>query len=163
MRQTTACGGSEKWTPNGRTGCAKSRSRRSAPTARRALEILANRAEYLDGEWWLWDAKKLDYTEQGFPKGDLAGTAGVRGGHRDARTDGNAQRYRQQHEAVGVLFLPRHVSAPKAHPETSRETKAQRRYDLQSRLAMPCACLVVTLFGIPAGARAAAREFWGAF
>jgi lipopolysaccharide export system permease protein len=39
------------------------------------------------------------------------------------------------------------------HPDISGVSMAQKMYDLHARLAMPWACLIVTLFGIPAGAR----------
>jgi lipopolysaccharide export system permease protein len=44
------------------------------------------------------------------------------------------------------------------HPDISDEAMAQKRVDLHLRLAMPWACLIVTFFGIPAGARTARQS-----
>ena len=41
----------------------------------------------------------------------------------------------------------------KQNRDISKLEKAEKRYDFHSRLAMPWACFVVTLFGVPMGTR----------
>lgn len=123
------------------------------PDRSRVRQILADRAEYLDGEWWLFDAKERAYNEAGYP---VAGLAPVPGS-----ADGVVAPYLTEEPAdfvneirpwefLSALAMWRYLEA---HPHLSAETAAQKRFDFHNRLATPWACLVVTLFGIPAGAR----------
>jgi lipopolysaccharide export LptBFGC system permease protein LptF len=44
------------------------------------------------------------------------------------------------------------------NPDLSREKKAAKKYEFHRRMAMPWACLVVTLFAIPAGAKSSRQS-----
>jgi lipopolysaccharide export LptBFGC system permease protein LptF len=46
----------------------------------------------------------------------------------------------------------------KEHKGSSGKDIAQRKVELHRRLAMPWACLIVTLFGIPAGSKSARQN-----
>jgi len=123
----------------------------------RAIEIHALKAEWLDRQWWFYGIQELRFKEEsGNPIGVLS------------PQEPNPQMVQQ------VTFLNEKptdfVSEAKSweyytiremlryfrsHKGISDKAVAEKKFQLHRRLAMPWACLIVTLFGIPAGSRSA--------
>lgn len=118
-----------------------------------AAKLEAARVAWLDGEWWMFNVRKQTYTEAGNPVGSMtqvpASERGMAMPHYDERPTDFANAMKPS-EFMSAADTARYLEA---HPHLSPEATAQRRVDMHLRLALPWACLVVTLFGIPAGVR----------
>lgn len=119
----------------------------------RTEEVSATVAEWLDGTWWFHDP-----VLQRFGPADSAVGQPVRvapGGGSVEMTS-----LTEKPSDFAISFKPwEYLSSAemrryiRAHPRLSDTRRAQLLFDLHLRLAMPWACLIVTLFGIPSGAR----------
>ena len=118
-----------------------------------AWTIAAKQAQWLDGEWWFFDVFRQEYNEFGYPVGTGEKLPGSRLGKAfDAFTE-NPMDFVDEvclWEQLSTAEMLRYL---RVRPNMSDEEIARKRFDIHSRLAMPWACLIVTLFGIPAGAR----------
>ena len=120
----------------------------------RVRDLVASRADHLDGVWWFHDLKIQEYDEADNPVGRLSPFAS--GTHTltelpelSEMPDSFVVETRLW-EFLSTRDMIRYL---REHPDISAKTAIEKRYDIHSRLAMPWACLIVTLFGIPAGAK----------
>ena len=117
----------------------------------RLLNLTASRADWLDGEWWLSDVKVQHFNELGqeiaTPTPEL---------------DALSFRCFPEFEEIPEDFLlqnrPWKYNSVKArlrylesHPDLSAEMRRDSLYDVWAQLVSPLACLIITLFAIPAG------------
>jgi len=127
------------------------------PDGSREKEISAEKAEWLDGRWWLQNVQIQLFGLQDQPLPVEQGRRALLLLEADFLTErptdlaGAVQSWEFLDSYQMWQYL-RH------HRELSRATRAQKRYDLHSRLAIPWACLVVTLFAVPTGARSARQS-----
>ncbi len=123
------------------------------PTRARRV-VTAERAEYLDGAWWLWGAREVRYRlgggplDQGRPVPLQADPSSVR----------EMDEWRETPLiVVAALKEPEFLSSREirayigAHRNLSTERRNGMRVDCHQRTALPWACFVVTLFVIPVG------------
>lgn len=118
----------------------------------RLRDLYAERGECLDGEWWLFNVEVQEFSKQGGPK---------------------SSRVVMEHSDLGVA-MPELTESPQdfanevkdrfffsardilryiaAHPSIGASEVRRLRAEFHGRLAAPWACLIVILFGIPAGA-----------
>lgn len=124
------------------------------PNGKRMYDVVAGRAEYLDGAWWLHSPSEQRYDEADNPVGGLTPVSKLPN-HVQERRDLSERPVSLAIESRNWLFLSTRemIRYLREHPEISKESARQKRYDIHSRLAMPWACLVVTLFAIPTGAK----------
>jgi lipopolysaccharide export system permease protein len=113
-----------------------------------AKEIYAATAQWLDRRWWLADTKEQLFGANGQPVTGGLARAAVDADFLTEKPQDFAMEARSW-ELLSVRQMRRYL---RKHPEMSPATRAWMRYDLHNRLAMPWACLVVTLFAVPAGA-----------
>ncbi len=118
------------------------------PDGRKIVDISCQRAEFLDGLWWLYSPQYRYFNENGNlinpPANPLLSLTVRPMPHfnempRDFVIEGKDWDY---------LSLRDMLAWVKAHPQTDAPGKV---YDIHARLAMPWACIVITLFAIPAG------------
>jgi len=126
------------------------------PDGTRAREWHTSKAEWLDGQWWFHDVAARDYDEQDNPIGELKPAAPEGGSVLEMsgfseRPDDIVNELRDW-TYLSTAEMLRYLAA---HPGLSEESRARKTYDVHARLAMPWACFVVILFGIPTGARGA--------
>lgn len=125
------------------------------PDETRIREYLAERAEWLDGEWWFYGVREQAFNTEGNPVGSSrvldpdAGKA-IQMPFLTERPDDIANDI-MAWEYSNSRDLRRFIRLTKGN--TSASARAEKRTKFYQRLAMPWACLVVTLFGIPAGTR----------
>jgi len=116
----------------------------------KSREIMTPRAEYMDGTWWMFGGNENSYSPSG------------------GRTNSSSISKRGT-EFTDIIETPEDIVIDKIPPEarSSREikkiiarsqgqsskSKARLKADFHNRLAMPWACLIITLFGLPLGAR----------
>ncbi len=121
-----------------------------------SARIRAKAANWLDGNWWFSEVSIQELDEQGYPLGP------PRTHSRRAMPDFTET----PRDFVNVTKEPEFLSSREllafieAHQHVSRDTLARHEVDLHYRLAMPWACLIVTLLGLPIGAHAGRK---GAF
>jgi lipopolysaccharide export system permease protein len=117
-------------------------------------ELTAKRAEWVNGQWWFFGLTVQKYDKDDNPvkiqkpKESELNTPRPIGYLTELPSDFFNEV--KPPEFLTSLELARFIAS---HKELSKRTIAQKRFDLHSRLAMPWACVIVTLFGIPAGAR----------
>lgn len=117
----------------------------------RLMSVRAERADYLDGEWWLTNPKVQHYDERGVevatPTPELdAQTFRCFGGFGELPKDIVMQNRPRKFDSVRerMRYLER-------NPEQSKSERDNQRYDIWAQIMSPLACLVITLFSIPAG------------
>jgi lipopolysaccharide export LptBFGC system permease protein LptF len=119
----------------------------------REEEIYADKAEWLDGHWWLHRARVQQYDPHGQPAGPLLPPSEHPLEMPDwSETPADFANEVCPWELLSSLEMFKFL---KTHPDLSRENRAGKSVDLYSRLAMPWTCFVVVLLGVPVGARTA--------
>lgn len=112
-------------------------------------KIAADRAEWADDCWWFYNASVLEYGQSDNPMG-AAKLLGPKINMPDlTELPSDFANEIKPWEFLSSLEMKRYLDL---HSRLSSETAARRRFYLHSRMAMPWACLIVTLFAIPAGA-----------
>jgi lipopolysaccharide export system permease protein len=126
------------------------------PDGSDAVKYQAEKALWLDGRWWFMDLTIQAYKENG----DLDGPAELilQKEMRDLRE--TPQTFMTEIKDTQYLSASELRHYLRAKKEISSNTRARLMVDMHSRLAMPFACLVVTLIGVPIGAHTGRR---GAF
>ena len=114
-----------------------------------AVKIRAKNGHWMDDRWWFEEVSTQTYT----PEGNPAGAAKV-----ELRTEMDEFRETPK-DFINEIKDPEYLSSReiltflRTHRHLSRDTKARIRVNLHNRLAMPWTCLIVTLLGIPFGAK----------
>jgi lipopolysaccharide export system permease protein len=118
-------------------------------------EIFADKAKWLDGQWWFFDVKIQEYNDEGYPLGpeepqhvpnsELGMEMPLL-----TETPSDIVNEIKDWEFLSAADMFQYL---RAHMDLSMATTAEKKTDLHRRLAMPWACFIVTLFGIPTGAR----------
>lgn len=119
------------------------------PDSSDEYRIQAKAGRWYDGRWWLNDVTYQPYDPEGNPQGPPRFEI-----HREL-TDYNEVPRDFINEIKDPEFLSSReiLTFLRTHKRLSRETVARIRVNLHNRLAMPWNCLVVTLLGIPFGAK----------
>lgn len=121
------------------------------PDGGRRRTIKAARAEFLDGEWWLWRPVSFYFSKTGedipsptpaledlefrvFPDFDEKPC--------DFLIQNRDPEYYSTRDRIRFMST---------HPNMSEKFRREMEYDLWAQIAAPLACIVITLFAIPAG------------
>tara|TARA_B100000809_G_scaffold264654_2_gene321064 strand:+ start:1200 stop:2291 length:1092 start_codon:yes stop_codon:yes gene_type:complete len=113
-------------------------------------ELSAARAEWLDGSWWFHDRVIKTY-EHSADFGTPGQVSPRPVEHRELRArPGDFALQISQWDFLNSLEMHTYLTR---HPELPKKERARKKTHLHQRLAMPWACLIAVLFGIPAGAR----------
>lgn len=158
-----AAGGMREWTVGGdfnhNYSCFSDVRINWRPDENTMQDIMAEKAEYLDGEWWLTNPKTIHY--RCVTTGRLAGTfQPVKSETPDL--DGLSLRvYPQFRERPGDIQMqncdPRFASTReklrflRRNGDLTPEKRGELRYDAWAQAISPLACLLITLLSVPAG------------
>lgn len=117
----------------------------------RQMNITAPLAEYMDGEWWFRDAVVQHYDARGgeiaSPTPDLdALKLRVFPGFRETPADFTMQNRDWAYNSIADRF--RYL---RTRTDISQDARRKCVYDTWARILSPLACIVITLFAIPAG------------
>ncbi len=127
----------------------------------RAWEIVAQRAEWLDGTWWLFDGRIQEYAADEFQTPIGLARVIPPAGMAITRLRARPQDIAVQAKPWSDLSSPemwRQVYGPTG---LSKRRKAALATDLHYRLAIPWACPIVTMFAAPVGTRNARQGMLG--
>ena len=121
------------------------------PGGGRLMTVTAPRAEWLDGQWWFTKPQVQHYDasgqEQATPTPELdALELRCFGEFRERPSDFVMQNRPWKFNSVRdrLRFI-------RMHPEMSAEARRDSMFDVWAQIMAPLACLVITLFAIPAG------------
>lgn len=124
------------------------------PDGTRVRDVHATKAEWLDGTWWFYDPRIQNYDAEDNPVGEpvpaAVGPHAVREMPDITEAPDVFVRAVREWLFLNTWDMIRYL---RDHPDISRTAARQKRFDIHSRLAMPWACLIATLFSIPAGAK----------
>ena len=121
------------------------------PGGARLVTIVADRADYLDGEWWFSGTKVQHHDLQGqevatptpeLDRLDLRCFAEFRERPEDFIMQNRPWKFNSVADRFRYL---------RTHGELSASTRQEYLYDIWAQIAAPLACLIITLFAIPAG------------
>jgi lipopolysaccharide export system permease protein len=119
----------------------------------RIRDLIADKAEWLDGTWWFYDLKIQVYTDQDIPdRQPVPVSPGEDTIKELPYLTETPHLFLSQATPWPYLTTIEMVRYLRNHRTLSSKVVAQKTYDIHSRLALPWACLIITLFGIPAGA-----------
>jgi lipopolysaccharide export system permease protein len=125
----------------------------------REKEIHAAQAQWLDGQWWLFEARTQAYRDSPFhvPAGppQALPEAGVPMRELATVRPSDIAIHARPWEALNTRDMLRRIALNPGMPE---EELARRKTDVHFRLAIPWSCLVVALFGIPVGTRSSRQN-----
>lgn len=121
------------------------------PDGSRLMTVTSPRAEYLDGEWWFVDPAVQHYDSRGdeiaSPTPELdALPLRAFPDFRERPSDFLSQNRKWEYNSIGDRF--RYI---RTHPEMTDDARAKCVYDTWAKILSPLACIVITLFAIPAG------------
>lgn len=117
-------------------------------------KLTAARAEYLDGAWWLCGHQEVRYLQGGGPLNQ--------GRPMPLQADPSSVMEMDEWQETPTVMVaafkdPDYLSSREirayleVHPNLSQKVRNGMRVDCHQRMALPWACLVVTLFVIPVG------------
>ena len=117
----------------------------------RVRNVFAERAEYLDGEWWLTNAKAQHFDVRGqeiaSPTPELDAVAFRPFPELNERPDD----FLAQNRDWAYNSVRDKLRYVRTHPDLSEADRRSHLYDAWAQIMAPWACLVITLFAIPAG------------
>ncbi|MFC1462579.1 LptF/LptG family permease [Verrucomicrobiota bacterium] len=114
-----------------------------------ARKITADKAEWIDDCWWLHNAYALEYGKTDNPIGEPKPLGSKISMPKLTELPSDFANEIKPWDFLSSMEMKRYLDS---HSKLSKETVARRKFFLHNRLAMPWACLIVTLFAIPAGA-----------
>ena len=120
--------------------------------------IWAEQARWLDGVWWFFDVRIQHYNERGDPKGlEVFVPGSPMGTEMRMLTErpGDFVTELKDWDFLSAREMLRYV---RRRGSQSGSVLAGEMVELHARFAMPWACLVVTLLGIPVGALSARQN-----
>jgi lipopolysaccharide export system permease protein len=113
-------------------------------------EIIARRAEWLDGKWWFYEMQSRPYNEAGEPAGPLSPPSENPVEMSEfAETPTDMLNEIQKSDFLSSWDM---IQSLRARPNLSGAARARREVDIYARIAMPWACMVLILLSLPATA-----------
>ena len=121
------------------------------PSGIRLQTISAERADYLDGEWWLTGTRVQHHDERGQEIATLTPELDgldfrCFGDFNERPMDFIMQNRPWKYNSVRERF--RYM---RTHRELSAAVRTEYSYDIWAQIMSPLACIIITLFAIPAG------------
>ncbi len=113
-------------------------------------EILAKRAEWMDGSWWFYEMQSRPYNEAGEPAGPL--TAPSEAPVEMAHLGENPEDLLNEIRNTDYLSSWDMIRFLRARPTLTGPARARREVDIYARIAMPWSCMVLILLSLPATA-----------
>ena len=121
------------------------------PGGARLMNVTAARADYLDGEWWLTDARVQHYDAGGVEVASPTPELDALALRAFPQFTERPEDFLVQNRDWAYNSVRDRLRYVRQHPDLSEKMRRKYSYDTWAQLAAPWACLVITLFAIPAG------------
>lgn len=118
--------------------------------------MTAEKAQYLDGEWWFFEVGKITYYgEEDNPVENQSNLFSADESHlmRISQLNETPSNINLEQKSWDYLTIRERIKYLKNHPEIT-EIDA-KKYDIYDTFSFPFSCLIVILFAIPTGAKTA--------
>jgi len=116
-------------------------------------EITARKGKYMDGQWWFFDGQRQLCNADGIPDRGKPPVPISSAGEAIPELTETFSDLISEERAWEYFTTLEMLDYLDKHPNISDEGTTIKKTDLHARLALPWAGLIVTLFGIPVGAR----------
>ncbi len=117
----------------------------------RLLNITAPRADYLDGEWWFTDAAVQHYDATGLEIASATSELDALKFRCFSEFDEKPADFLAQNRMWRFNSVEDRLRYLRTHPDLAPRDRGDCVYDIWAQIMAPWACLVITLFAIPAG------------
>ena len=121
------------------------------PTGGRKRTIKASRAEHLDGEWWLTDVATFHFNSSGSEVPSQVPGLEALQFRMFPEFDERPRDFILQNKSPEFYSTADRIRFLKTHPNMAPKFRREMECELWSQIAAPLACIVITLFAIPAG------------
>jgi len=121
------------------------------PNGKKQVDISCRAAEYLDGVWWLQYPQYRYFDENGNPTESPSNPLLSLNTRAMPQFTERPRDFSNERKSWEFFSLRDMLSYLRAHPYMPPKDRTSHLYDVHSRVAMPWACVVITLFAIPAG------------
>lgn len=123
----------------------------SRPGGSRLRTITAAAADYLDGQWWFTEPKVKYYDLYGKAIATPVPAADALGLRLFAEFTETPRELLSQDRSLEYDSVPSRLRYLRTHPNLPEDDRRKGFYEAWAQLLSPLACLVITLFAIPAG------------
>ena len=117
----------------------------------RLMTITAREADYLDGEWWFKDAKVQHCNVKGEEVASPTPELDALPLRVFAKFHEKPEDFLMQNRDWAYNSIRDRLRYLRTHGDLSKQVQRKYRYDTWAKIFAPLACLVITLFAIPAG------------
>ncbi len=124
---------------------------------KRISETYARKATWLDGKWWFFRMQMQEFNGDGYPTKNYSVTGSEYGKLMHTLTE-KPMDFLTEIKPMDQHSLIESRRYMKTRKDLSPMIQAQLSYDFHKRIALPWACLIVTIFAIPAGASGGRRS-----
>jgi lipopolysaccharide export LptBFGC system permease protein LptF len=121
------------------------------PDGSRHLDIISRKAEYLDGVWWLVYPSYQYFDELNTPIENPHPELSLLSIRSFPEFNETPRDFLLMNKAWEYFSTRDMLHYLRTHPNIDGRDRASKRYDIGRRLIGPFACIVITLFAIPAG------------
>ena len=117
----------------------------------RKRTVKAPRAEYMDGEWWLMNPVSFHFDRNGNERPSPVPELEKLSFRAFPEFDETPRDFLLQNKSPEFYSTADRIRFLATHPRMSARFRREMEYDLWAQIASPLACIVITLFAIPAG------------
>ena len=117
----------------------------------RLQTITAAAAEYLDGEWWFSEVSVQHYDATGQEVASPSPAADALSMRCFPEFDETPQDFQMQNRPWRFNSVRDRFRYLRTHPELTESARNEYVYDTWAQIMSPLACIIITLFAIPAG------------
>lgn len=121
------------------------------PDGGRRRSVKAARAEYLDGEWWLYRPVVFHFSKTGEEMSSPVPELDALKFRVFPELDEKPRDFLIQNTDPAYYSTSDRLRFLETHPNMSENFRREMEYDLWAQITAPFACIVITLFAIPAG------------
>ena len=121
------------------------------PNGARLMNVVAEKADYLDGEWWMSGVTVQHYDADGREVASLTPELDALSTRPFPQFEERPSDFIMQNRDWAYNSVVDRLRYLRHHPDLSEKMRRKYKYDMWAQMLAPLACLVITLFAIPAG------------
>ncbi|MBR4654365.1 MAG: LptF/LptG family permease [Kiritimatiellae bacterium] len=121
------------------------------PSGGRKMTVKSDRAEYLDGLWWFLHPTVFYFDEQGVEKASPVPELEKLSLRAFPSFTEEPRDFILQNRDSQYFSIADMLRFMRTHSSMTAKDRSKMQYDMWAQIASPLACIVITLFAIPAG------------